>query len=87
MVFKLWSQLVDAICRPPRDLYEGAAALPGGELGHFLLEGRLITRTDFVVVNKKAQNLQCSLYQPSGVKSKDHNGVPCGVPMIIYCHW
>jgi pimeloyl-ACP methyl ester carboxylesterase len=65
----LWSQLVDAITRPPRDTY-AEDSLVGGPDGsfRFALPGypvRCFVREDVQLVNARGQTLRCSHFRPS----------------------
>eukprot|EP00201_Polytomella_parva_P000505 CAMPEP_0175073080 /NCGR_PEP_ID=MMETSP0052_2-20121109/20324_1 /TAXON_ID=51329 ORGANISM="Polytomella parva, Strain SAG 63-3" /NCGR_SAMPLE_ID=MMETSP0052_2 /ASSEMBLY_ACC=CAM_ASM_000194 /LENGTH=870 /DNA_ID=CAMNT_0016340771 /DNA_START=18 /DNA_END=2627 /DNA_ORIENTATION=- len=75
----LWDQLVDCICRPPRDSYD-IDALLGGTNGVFRIINTIGYREDFEIYNKKGLKLVCSLFRP-GTRSFDEP-----VPCVIYCH-
>ncbi|CAD8060381.1 unnamed protein product [Paramecium primaurelia] len=71
-----FDQLVDAVVRPPRQIYDpsklGATTM--------LVNKLLIYREDFVVVSRQQNlKLQCSLYSPVYLKDKSR-------PCIIYLH-
>ncbi|KAK9790555.1 hypothetical protein WJX73_002562 [Symbiochloris irregularis] len=75
----LWDQLVDCICRPPRDHYV-IEELAGKAAGRLTFAGQLFKREDLVLVNKKNQKLQCSHYRPE----KPLYSTP--LPIVVYCH-
>ncbi|CAL8472078.1 g11620 [Coccomyxa elongata] len=77
----MWDQLVDCICRPPRDEYT-IKQLAGGTKGRFSIAGHNCKREDFSLVNKAGFKLECSHYKPdesavAGEKS---------LPIVVYCH-
>lgn len=75
----LWDSLVDAICRPPRDVYQ-IGELLGGRRGYFKHGGKPILREDLTLVNQKGQKLHCSHYKPFDTTAEH------GRPIVIYCH-
>eukprot|EP00890_Picochlorum_soloecismus_P001336 jgi/Picsp_1/2202/NSC_05666-R1_esterase lipase domain-containing protein len=81
----LWDQLVDAVCRPPRDVYM-EADLVGGTRATFAFAAqsskiRKYYREDVELKNSRGQRLVCSHYRPCVVRSKDGR-----LPCVIYCH-
>lgn len=76
----LWDQLVDCICRPPRDKYV-VEDLLGGHRGAFRVSRFEGTRKDITLVNKQGLKLQCSHFIPKGVKGKEGK-----LPCVLYCH-
>ncbi|KAL3153328.1 hypothetical protein ABBQ38_011671 [Trebouxia sp. C0009 RCD-2024] len=77
----LWDQLVDCICRPPRDEY-AAADLPGGLSGSFKLKGKEYLRRDIQLVNANKEQIKASHLVPKyPPKSKDGK-----LPCVVYCH-
>ncbi|KAK9805218.1 hypothetical protein WJX72_006872 [[Myrmecia] bisecta] len=76
----MWDQLIDCICRPPRDEYS-LDELVGGTKGTFTLSGRPYVRQDSSLTNKAGQKLVSSHYRSAeAVNTK----VP--QPCVIYCH-
>lgn len=73
----LWDQLVDCICRPPRDEYS-LDELIGGARGKFTIDQRRFRREDLVLTNKHGQRLQCSHYKSRGPADKR--------PCVVYAH-
>lgn len=76
----VWDQLVDCICRPPRDIYR-TYDLIGGEPGLFMLKGMEAYRKDFELHNKDGLVMKCSHFIPTGVQ-----GVGGLLPCVVYCH-
>eukprot|EP00803_Ostreobium_quekettii_P004847 evm.model.scf_752.1 EVM.evm.TU.scf_752.1 scf_752:2765-12004(-) len=79
-VGQLWEQLVDCICRPPRDSYT-TADLIGGESRRFAIGKQKGIRVDVDLVNKDGQTLKCSHFKPH-VKGSPEGPQPC----VVYCH-
>ncbi|CAK0787805.1 hypothetical protein CVIRNUC_011027 [Coccomyxa viridis] len=78
----VWDQLVDCICRPPRDSYT-TSQLPGGEDGRFAVSGVVCSREDITLMNDKGKlKLECSLFTPETV-ARCTGG---GNPLVVYCH-
>ncbi|GMH35675.1 hypothetical protein BSKO_03543 [Bryopsis sp. KO-2023] len=75
---QLWDQLVDCICRPPRDRYT-EDDLIGGEGKRFAIGTFEGIREDLELVNGKGQKLQCSHFKPL-------HAVDETLPCVIYCH-
>lgn len=80
----IWDQLVDCVCRPPRDVYRHKDLI-GGEEGVFVIgkppKVRKFYREDLFLYNNKGQKLCCSHYRPTIVPSNDGK-----LPCVIYCH-
>ncbi|KAG1670695.1 hypothetical protein FOA52_010971 [Chlamydomonas sp. UWO 241] len=76
----LWGQLIDCICRPPRDHYT-VEQLIGGTSGKFRIGRFKGRRDDLTLTNKKGQSLVASHFVPEGAKGKDGR-----LPCVIYCH-
>ncbi|CAG9465878.1 unnamed protein product [Pedinophyceae sp. YPF-701] len=78
-LFSLWDQLVDCICRPPRDVYE-ETDLVGGTRKAFIIGRRRFVRNDVEIINKRGKKLKCSHHYP--------HGLPAGtkLPCVVYCH-
>ncbi|KAL4418794.1 hypothetical protein ABPG77_010203 [Micractinium sp. CCAP 211/92] len=80
-VAALWDQLVDAVCRPPRDDAYTEADLVGGRRASFRLYDRKYYRQDVTLTNSRGQKLQASHYRPCVVTSADGR-----LPVVVYCH-
>jgi len=80
-----WNQLVDCICRPPRDVYT-VEDLVGGTDGKFSIARFRGRRQDVTLVNKGGLSLQCSHYIPLDAEGKDVRGKDGKLPCVIYCH-
>ena len=82
----LWDQLVDAVCRPPRDEYS-EEDLVGGRRAAFRLAAapgaapRRYYREDVELRNPAGQRLLASHYRPCVVTSRDGR-----LPCVVYCH-
>ncbi|CAL5224837.1 g7591 [Coccomyxa viridis] len=77
----VWDQLVDCICRPPRDEYT-VSQLPGGEGARFAVSGVVCSREDMNLMSDRKVKLECSLFTPE-VEATCSGG---GMPLVIYCH-
>ncbi|KAL0042923.1 hypothetical protein WJX79_004019 [Trebouxia sp. C0005] len=77
----LWDQLVDCICRPPRDRYT-TADLPGGVAGTFKLKGKEYLRKDVRLENSQKQHIECSHLVPKYPPETPDGKLPC----VVYCH-
>ncbi|EIE23571.1 alpha/beta-hydrolase [Coccomyxa subellipsoidea C-169] len=77
----MWDQLVDCICRPPRDEYS-IEQLAGGTKGRFSISGHQCQRDDFTLVSKAGFKLECSHYKPEETAVAGENSLP----IVIYCH-
>ncbi|KAI3434931.1 hypothetical protein D9Q98_002985 [Chlorella vulgaris] len=77
----LWDQLVEAVCRPPRDDSYTEADLVGGRRASFRLYNRRYYREDVTLVNVRGLKLQGSHYRPCVVTSSDGR-----LPCVVYCH-
>lgn len=77
---QVWDNLVDCICRPPRDSYK-TSDLIGGESGHFVIGNTRGVREDSEITNKNGQKLQCSFFRPEKWEEKDSK-----LPCVVYCH-
>lgn len=78
-------QLVDAVCRPPRDVYEESDLVGGRQASFAFGEShnriRKYYRQDIELYNIRQQRLVCSHYRHCVVTSKDGR-----LPCVIYCH-
>lgn len=77
---QLWDQLVDCICRPPRDAY-GVEDLIGGYGGRYSIGSHRGFREDLELVNSQGQKLQCSHFKPQSM-AEEEGPFPC----VVYCH-
>ncbi|PRW33772.1 alpha beta-hydrolase [Chlorella sorokiniana] len=77
----LWDQLVDAVCRPPRDDAYTDADLVGGRRAAFRLYNHKYYRQDVVLTNARGQQLQASHYRPCVTTSPDGR-----LPCVVYLH-
>lgn len=92
-----WDQLVECICRPPRDDYAPEQLL-GGPAGSLFSLGPVVARRlDSTVTNKRGQALQVSHYVPWATATTARGGGgatqrllgPAGdgrLPAVIYLH-
>jgi pimeloyl-ACP methyl ester carboxylesterase len=78
-------QLVDAVCRPPRDVYEESDLVGGRQASFAFGEShnriRKYYRLDIELYNDRQQRLLCSHYRHCVVTSKDGR-----LPCVVYCH-
>lgn len=72
-----YNELVNAIIRPPRCVYEIKQLGPAS----FEFCGKHFQRTDFELVNQRGFKLACSMWEPSP-KSRHNIVLPC----VIYMH-
>lgn len=79
-LFKIWDQLVDCICRPPRDEYE-EEELKGGRRGIFAIGHRRFKRVDFWLTNCRNERIRCSHWLPDSFDADSGK-----IPVVIYCH-
>lgn len=81
----IWDQLVGAVCRPPRDIYEESDLVGGNRAAFSFGETRArikkYYRQDVELINTRNQKLRCSHYRPCVVTSSDGR-----LPCVIYCH-
>eukprot|EP00873_Tetraselmis_striata_P045654 jgi/Tetstr1/465918/TSEL_010532.t1 len=79
---QLWDQLVDCICRPPRDEYV-VRDLPGGASGSFAIGRYAAQRKDFQLTNKRGKQLEVSRFTlvPATAEVAQRP-----LPTVIYCH-
>ena len=79
------TQLVGAVCRPPRDTYDETDLVGGRRAAFMFGESRPTIkkyyRQDVELRNPRGQKLQCSHYRPCIVTSSDGR-----LPCCIYCH-
>ncbi|RMZ57570.1 hypothetical protein APUTEX25_001770, partial [Auxenochlorella protothecoides] len=77
----VWDQLVDAVCRPPRDDSYTDEDLVGGQRASFRLGKARYYRQDLELHNERGERLLCSHFRPCIVASKDGR-----LPVVVYCH-
>eukprot|EP00882_Tetradesmus_deserticola_P032939 GHRQ01037587.1.p1 GENE.GHRQ01037587.1~~GHRQ01037587.1.p1 ORF type:complete len:253 (+),score=123.41 GHRQ01037587.1:359-1117(+) len=76
----IWDQLVDAICRPPRDVYNPAELL-GGNSHAFMVGNMEASRIDYELKNNAGQQIMVSHYLPMNAHTRDDK-----LPVVVYCH-
>ncbi|WIA34398.1 hypothetical protein OEZ86_012734 [Tetradesmus obliquus] len=76
----IWDQLVDAICRPPRDVYSPEELL-GGRTHAFMVGNMEASRIDYELKSKLGQQIMVSHYLPMNTKTRDDK-----LPVVVYCH-
>ncbi|KAF6254056.1 Alpha/Beta hydrolase protein [Scenedesmus sp. NREL 46B-D3] len=76
----IWDQLVDAICRPPRDVYNPGELL-GGSSHAFAVGNMEASRIDYELRNKAGQQIMVSHYLPINARTRDDK-----LPVVVYCH-
>ncbi|KAK9836696.1 hypothetical protein WJX74_006286 [Apatococcus lobatus] len=77
----LWDQLVQCICRPPRDDNYNIDELPGGPRSNVAC-----VRKDIKLENKRNQRLECShCFSPSSWRQHERDS-SARIPCVVYCH-
>jgi hypothetical protein len=77
MIKNSYQQLINAIIRPPRCIYEVSQLGPAS----FNFGGKMVERTDFEVRNSRGHKLMCSWWQFA------QSDRPCAaMPCVIYMH-
>eukprot|EP00210_Caulerpa_lentillifera_P002484 g2381.t1 len=79
-IAQLWDQLVDCVCRPPRDFY-GVEDLIGGYSGLYSIGSHRGFREDLELENKDGNKLVCSHFKPQ-LMAEESGPFPC----VVYCH-